>query len=92
MPFLLNEASLDVTSFRYCSLGFFLAGTPLFIFRYRYCDGHFPGLGKYIFRQLQTCTALFLLSSDCTEDSCSSNKVVINNFLVFNFPFFNFEL
>ena len=34
MRFLLNEASLNVTIFRYYSLGFFLARNPLFIFRY----------------------------------------------------------
>ena len=65
--FLLNEGSLNVTTFRYCCLGFFLAWDPLFIFRYRYCDGYFPCFGKYIFPQLQTCSA------DCTEGSCSSN-------------------
>ena len=57
----------DVTTFRYCCLGFFLAWNPLFIFRYRCCDGHFPCFGKYISPQLQTCSA------DCAEGSCSSN-------------------
>ena len=61
-----------------------------FIFRYRCCDGHFPCFGKYIFPQLQTCTALVLFT-DCTEGSFSSNIVFFNNFLVFNFPFFNFQ-
>ena len=42
--------------------------------------------GKYIFLQLQTCSA------SCTEDSCSPNiPSIFNNFLVFNFPLFNFE-
>ena len=84
---LLNEASLNVTTFRYCCLGFFLAWNPLFICRYRCCDGHFTGFGKYIFPQGQIWTALFL-SADCTECSCSPNIVIFNNFLVFNFPFF----
>ena len=52
------------------------------------CDSHFPGFGKYIFPQLQTCTAL-VLSANCTEDSCLSDIVIFNNFLVFNFSFFN---
>ena len=67
-----------------------LVWNPLFIFKSRCCDGHFPGFGKYIFPQLQTCTAL-VLSADCTESSCSSNMVIFKNFLVFNFPFFNLE-
>ena len=57
---------------------------------YRCCDRHFPGFDKYIFRQLQTCTAL-VLSADSTEASCFSNIIIFNNFLIFNFPFFNFE-
>ena len=57
-----------------------------FIFRYRCCDNHFPGFGKYIFCQLQTCTAL-VSSADYTKGSCSSNIVIFNNFLVFNFLF-----
>ena len=82
----------DVTAFRYCCLGFFLAWNLLFIFRYSQmcCDGHFPGFGKYIFPQRQTCTA-FVLSADCTEGSCSSNILIFNNFLMFNFSFFNFK-
>ena len=79
----------EVTTFRYCCIGFFLAWSSLFIFGYR-CDGHFSGFGKYIFPQRQTCTAL-VQSADCTECSCSLNIVIFNNFLVFNFPFFNFE-
>ena len=79
MWFLLNEASVSVTTFRYCFLGFFLPWNPLFIFRYRCCDGHFPGFCKYIFPQLQTCTAL-ALSADCTEGCCSSNIVTFNIF------------
>ena len=67
-----------------------LVWNPLFIFRCRCCDGHFPGFGKYIFPQLQTCATL-VLSTDCNEGSCSSNIVIFNNLLVFNFPFFNFE-
>ena len=39
------------------------------------CDGHFPGLSKYIFPQRRTCTVL-VLSSDCTECSCSPNIVI----------------
>ena len=34
MCFLLNEPSLNVTTFRYCCLGFFLAWNPLFVFRF----------------------------------------------------------
>ena len=80
----------DVTTFRYCYLGFFLAWNSLFIFRYRYqcCDDYINV--KYIFPSRQTCTAL-VLSYDCTECSCSPNIAVFNKFLVFNFPFFNFE-
>ena len=76
----LNEASLNVTTFRYRSLGFFLAWNRLFIFRNNNwcCDSHFPRFGKYIFPQLQTCTAL-VLSGDCTGGSCSSNMVILNN-------------
>ena len=88
MRFFLDEASLKVTYFRHCCLGFFLAWSP-FIFWYRSCDGNFPGFGKYVFPQLQTCTAL-VLSADCTEGSCSSNIVIFNNFFVFSFPFINF--
>ena len=85
MHFLLNEGSLNVTTFRYCCLGFFLAWNPLFIFRYRCCDGHFPCFGKYIFPQLQTCFA------DCTEGSCSSN--IPSNFQqLFSFSFFFFYI
>ena len=67
---------------------------------YRCCDRCFPGFGKYIFPQLQTCAASVLSAdwvlsiwvlSDCTEGSCSSNIIILNNFLVFNFPFFNFK-
>ena len=79
-----------VTTFRYCCLGFFLAWNAVFIFRYRYCNGHFPGFGKYIFSQRQTSTAL-ILSADCTEWSCSPNIVIFNNFLAFSFSFFNFK-
>ena len=61
---------------------------PLFIFRYRCCDGQCPGFGEYIFPQLQTCTAL-VLPADCTEGSCSSNIVVSGKSLDFNFPFFS---
>ena len=39
----------------------------LFSTQYRCCDSHSPCFGKYIFPQLQTCSA------DCTEGSCSSN-------------------
>ena len=70
-----------------------LSSMELFVFRYRYrcCDSHFPfHVGKYIFPQLQTCTAL-VLYFDCTEGSCSYNIVILNNLLIFNFPFFNFE-
>ena len=63
----MKDHCLNMTTFRYCCLGFFLAWNSLFIFRYRCCDGHFPCFGKYIFPQLQTCSA------DCTEGSCSSN-------------------
>ena len=89
MHFLLYEASLNVTTFRYYCLGFFLAWTPLYlpilIFRYRCCEGHFPGFGRYIFTQLQTCSALVLFA-DYSGGSCSSNIVIFNNFLVFKFP------
>ena len=68
--FLLNEGSLNVTTFRLlsvcCCLGFFLAWNSLGIY-FQCCDGHFPCFGKYIFPQLQTCSA------DCTKGSCSSN-------------------
>ena len=82
----------DLTTFSYCCLGFFLAWNPPFIFRYRYseCDGHFPGFGKYVLLQRQTCTASVLFA-DCTECSCSPNIVIFNDFIVFNFPFLNFE-
>ena len=79
MHFLLNEVTLNVTNFRDCCLGFFLAWNPYLFSDKRCCDGHFPGFGKYIFFQLQTCTAL-VLSADCTESSCSSNIVIFNNF------------
>ena len=89
MHFLLYEASLNVTTFRYCCLGFFLAWNPLYlpilIFRYRCCEGHFPGFGRYIFTQLQTCSALVLFA-DYSGGSCSSNIVIFNKFLVFKFP------
>ena len=40
---------------------------------YRFCcDGHFPCFGRYIFPQLQTCSA------DCTERSFSSNNIPSN--------------
>ena len=73
-------------------LGILSRWNPLLILRYAdTVTGtgvlHF---GKYIFPQLQTCTAL-ILSVDCTEVSCSSNIVIFNNFLILNFPFFNFE-
>ena len=90
MHILLHEASLNVTISRYCWLGFFLAWNPLFMFKYRCCNGHFPSFGKYIFPQIQTCTAL-VLSADCTEGSCSPYIVFFSNFLVFNFPFLDFE-
>ena len=79
----------DVTTFalRYCCLGFFLAWNPISILS---CDGYFPGFGKYIFLQRQTCTVL-VLSAEHTECSCSPNIVIFNNFLVFNFPFFKFR-
>ena len=74
--------------------------TAFFSDIYRCCDRCFPGFGKYIFPQLQTCAASVLSAdwvlsiwvlSDCTEGSCSSNIIILNNFLVFNFPFFNFK-
>ena len=71
------------------SEGFSLAWHPLCIFKYRCCDGQFPGFSEYIFPQLQTCTAL-VLSADCTECYCSSNIVIFEVFLIFNFPFFQF--
>ena len=86
MLFLLYEAPLNVTAFRYCNLEFFVAGTHNLFSDIR-CDGHFPVVGKYIHPQLQTCTAL-VLTVDFTEGSYSSNIVIFNNFLVFNFPFF----
>ena len=84
MHFLLNEAHFTkVTIFGYCCLGFF-AWNPLFIFRNRCFDGHYPSFGKYIFPQLQTCSPL-VLSPDCTEGCCSSNHniVIFNNFFSF---------
>ena len=64
--------------FRLCCLGFFLAWSSLFIFRYKCCcNDHFPGFSKYIFPQLQTRTALSL-SAVCTDDSCASN--ILSNF------------
>ena len=68
MCFLLNEASLNVTSFRYCCLGQHRT-YYLFIFRDRWCNVHFPGFDRYIFPQLQTSTSL-VLPADCTEGSC----------------------
>ena len=88
----MSDKKTFVTNFPFltdstCCLGFFLVWNPISIFRYC-CDSHFPGFGKYIFPQLQTCTAL-VLSANCTEDSCLSDIVIFNNFLVFNFSFFN---
>ena len=76
--FLMNEGSLNVTTFRYCCLGFFLTWNPLFIFRYKCCDSHFSCFAKYIFPQLQTCSA------DCTKDSCSS-YIPSNFYQLFSF-------
>ena len=65
MRFLLNEGSLNVTTFRYCGLGFFLilAWNPLGIhfqsYSYIAMDAvtvTFHVFGKYIFPQLQTCS------------------------------------
>ena len=39
---------------------------------------HFPCFGKYIFPQLQTCSA------ECTENSCSSNNFLTFLFLISN--------
>ena len=79
--------------FQILLLGILSSMEPTICFQilYRCCDDdNFPGFGKYIFPQLQTCTAL-VLSADRTEGSCSSNIVIFNNFLVFNFLFSNFE-
>ena len=76
--------------FQILVLGILSSWTPLLIFRYRCWAGHFPGFGKYIFPQLQTCTAL-ILSVDSTGGYCSSNIVIFSNFLVVNFFSFNFE-
>ena len=76
--------------FQILLLGILSSWNPLLIFRYRCCAGHFPGFGKYIFPQLQICTAL-ILSVDSTGGSCSSNIVIFSNFLVVNFFSFNFE-
>ena len=50
---------------RYCSLGFFLAWNPLFIFRYTYsyrcCDSPFPGFGQYIFPNFRLALIWFCL-------------------------------
>ena len=75
---LLNEASLNMTTFRHCSIGLFLAWNPQGIYFqiYRCCDSHFPGFGKYIFAQLQAHSSL-ILSFDCTEGFCSSNIIII---------------
>ena len=75
----------DVTTFRYCCLGFFLAWNPLFIFStLDAVMAAFHGFGKYIFPQRQTCTAL---SAGCTECSCSPNILIFNNFLILTFLF-----
>ena len=49
----------------------------------------FPGFENK-FPLLQTCTAL-VRPVDCTEGSCSSNKVIFVKVLIFNFPFFQFR-
>ena len=61
MCFLLNEASLNVTTFRYCCLGFFLAWESLYLFSDMDAvrrQSLFQVLANtYIFPQLQTFTA-----------------------------------
>ena len=51
----------DVTTFRYCCLGFFLAWNPLFIFRYRCSDGHFPGFVNTYFLRIRLTILWFCL-------------------------------
>ena len=51
----------DVTTFRYCCLRHFLPWNPLFIFRYRCCDGHFPALVSTYFLNVRLALLWFLL-------------------------------
>ena len=55
--------------FQLLLLGILSGMEPTIFFSYiaRCCDGHFSCFAKYIFPQLQTCSA------HCTEGSCSSN-------------------
>ena len=53
--------------FQILLLGIFSGMEPTIYFQLQIRAGHFPGFGKYIFPQHQTCSA------DCTEGSCSSN-------------------
>ena len=78
--------------FQILLLGILSRWNPLFIFRYAdtVTGAGVLYFGKYIFPQLQTCTALNLFV-DCTDVSCSSNIVIFNNFSFLNFPFLNFE-
>ena len=55
-----------------CCLVFFLAWNPLAIYcQNRCCDDYFPCFGKYIFLELQTCSAY------CAE-GCSSSNIPSN--------------
>ena len=83
--FLLDEGSLNVTTFRYFCLGFFLAWSPLFIFKYA-VTATFQVLVNTYFLNFRL--ALLIGPSALVQ---LIYLVIFNNFLVFNFPFFNFE-
>ena len=84
MRFLLNEGSLNVTTFRYCCLGFFLKWNTLFIFRYMTTTFHVLVNTYFLNFRLALLVVLRALVH-------LISVVIFNNFSVFNFPFFNFE-
>ena len=78
------EGSLNVTTFRYCCLGFFLAWNPLFIFRYIDASvvATFHVLVNIYFLNFRLVPLIVLRAL-----AHLIYLVIFNNFLVFKFPF-----
>ena len=85
---LLNEESLNVTTFMYCCMGFFLAWNPL----------------TYLFSDIDAVTTTFHVLVNTYFLNFRLALIIVlralvhliylvisNNFLVFNFTFMNFE-
>ena len=92
MHLLLNEASLNVTIFRYCCMGFFLAWNPQYLFpdRDAAVTATFQVLVNTYFLSFRL-PLLWLCLLIVLRTLAHLILVIFHHFLVFNFPFFNFE-